>query len=471
MHLRNDSAILRLVFVFLLFSAWAVAQNSNSQTTVPPQPPLSTVPPPSQVPLPGPQGTGSGTTSQPAATSAPVSQPAGNTTPTNQPSAVAPANSQPASSGQPTGSTRIVTQPSAAQPASSAPQQQGPPSVSIGGEEPAQAPPPVKPPASATEPAGGGIGSGTPSPASQDQNSNAQQNSGGQAPNSQEGGAFVFRKQVEEVILHATVLDDRQRLVTNLDKNAFTVYENNQTQTITSFRHEDIPVAMGIVIDNSGSMREKRDKVNKAAINLVRSSNPQDEVFVVNFNDEYYLDQDFTSSIPKLREALEKVDSRGGTALYDAVVASADHLKKNAKLEKKVLFVVTDGEDNASRESLETAVRRLQAENGPTVYAIGILGDEKQRRARNALRELAARTGGVAFLPKDLSEVDEISSTVAHDIRNQYTIGYKPITPKSAGGYRAIRVDARAKGYGKLTVRTRSGYYAGQEQAPGGGNR
>lgn len=365
----------------------------------------------------------------------------------------------------------------------SAPQQQGPPSVSIGeGAPPPQAPPPVKPPAGATSGAGIGSDSGAtpagnsqpsappgPAGAGQDAGTANGGQAQGQAPNSQEGGAFVFRKQVEEVILHATVLDERQRLVTNLDKNAFAVFENNQLQSITSFRHEDIPVAMGVVIDNSGSMREKRDKVNKAAINLVRSSNPQDQVFVVNFNDEYYLDQDFTGAIPKLREALEKVESRGGTALYDAVVASADHLKKNAKLEKKVLFVVTDGEDNASRESLETAIRRLQAENGPTVYAIGLLGEEKQRRARNALKEIAVRTGGVAFFPKDLNEVDEISSTVAHDIRNQYTIGYKPTTPKSAGGYRAIRVDARAKGYGKLTVRTRSGYYAGQEK--GGGSQ
>jgi VWFA-related protein len=340
----------------------------------------------------------------------------------------------------------------------------------------------VKPPASATT--GTGIGSDAgnagAAPANNSQPQNGQQppagqegapaNGGqaqGQAPSSQEGGAFVFRKQVEEVVLHATVLDEKQRMVTNLPKTAFAIFENNQPQTISSFRHEDIPVAMGIVIDNSGSMREKRDKVNKAAINLVRASNPQDEVFVVNFNDEYYLDQDFTGAIPKLREALEKVESRGGTALYDAVVASADHLKKNAKLEKKVLFVVTDGEDNASRESLETAIRRLQAENGPTVYAIGLLGEEKQRRARNALKEMAIRTGGVAFFPKDLNEVDEISSTVAHDIRNQYTIGYKPTTPKRAGGYRAIHVDARQKGYGKLTVRTRSGYYAGQEKGAG----
>lgn len=388
------------------------------------------------------------------------------------------------SSGTTTIRTTVTPAGTGAQPASSTPQQQGPPSVSIGEGAPQQAPPPVKPPAGATS--GNGIGSDAGTAGASPANNNSQPQNGqppagngqegapanagqdqGQAPSSQEGGAFVFRKQVEEVILHATVLDERQRMVTNLPKTAFSVFENNQLQTISSFRHEDIPVAMGIVIDNSGSMREKRDKVNKAAINLVRASNPQDEVFVVNFNDEYYLDQDFTGAIPKLREALEKVESRGGTALYDAVVASADHLKKNAKLEKKVLFVVTDGEDNASRESLETAVRRLQAESGPTVYAIGLLGEEKQRRARNALKEMAIRTGGVAFFPKDLNEVDEISSTVAHDIRNQYTIGYKPTTPKSAGGYRAIRVDAHQKGYGKLTVRTRSGYYAGQEKGGG----
>ncbi len=269
-------------------------------------------------------------------------------------------------------------------------------------------------------------------------------------------------------MLHATVVDDKQRMVTNLDKNAFTVYEDGRPQTITSFRHEDIPVAMGVVIDNSGSMREKRQKVNAAALNLVRSSNPNDEVFVVNFNDEYYLDQDFTSDINKLKEGLEKIEARGGTALYDAIVASADHLK-SARLEKKVLFVVTDGEDNASTESLETAVRRLQAEGGPTVYAIGILGDEEHpKRAKRALEIISERTGGMAFFPRSLDDVDAISRSVAHDIRNQYTIGYKPTTPKSVGGYRTVKVDAKARGYGKLFVRTRSGYYAGQERASGG---
>jgi Ca-activated chloride channel family protein len=287
-----------------------------------------------------------------------------------------------------------------------------------------------------------------------------------QGQSSSDSGVFVFKKEVEEVVVHATVIDDKNHLVTTLDKSAFSVFENNQAQTIASFRHEDVPVAMGIVIDNSGSMREKRDKVNRAALNLVRSSNPQDQVFVVNFNDEYYLDQEFTSDINKLRQALEKVEARGGTALYDAIVASAVYMKDHAKLQKKVLFVVTDGEDNASRESLEEAVRRLQEENGPTVYAIGLLGEEKARRARRALETIALRTGGISFFPRTLDEVDAISSSVAHDIRNQYTIGYKPTTPKTAGGYRAIRVEAKAKGFGKLVVRTRSGYYPGQEHAP-----
>ena len=279
-------------------------------------------------------------------------------------------------------------------------------------------------------------------------------------------GTYVLHSNVDEVMLHATVVDEKQRIVTTLDRNAFTVFEDGKPQNIISFHHIDIPVAMGIVIDNSGSMREKRNKVNQAALNLVRSSNPQDEVFVVNFNDEQYLDQDFTNDLRKLKEALEKIDARGGTAMYDAVVASADHLKQNARLEKKVIFVVTDGEDNASSETLEQAVKQLQQENGPSIYAIGILGDEEHpKRAKKALQILAERTGGIAFFPKTLDEVDAISKTIANDIRNQYAIGYKPSTPKNAGGFRQIRVEAKAKGHGKLIVRTKSGYYATQQTA------
>jgi len=282
----------------------------------------------------------------------------------------------------------------------------------------------------------------------------------------QESGVFVFKKEVEEVIIHATVIDDRSHsFVTDLDKSAFTIFENDQPQKISFFRREDVPVALGILIDNSGSMRDKRDKVNSAALNLVRFGNPNDEVFVVNFSDEYYLDQGFTGNVAKLREALEKVDTRGRTALYDTLLASADYEKTHAHLQKRILFVVTDGEDNASRSTLEEAVRSLQQENGLTVYAIGLLGEERRTRAREALETIAQRTGGLVFLPTSLDEVDEISRTVAHDIRNQYTIGYRPTTPKSVAGYRTIRVEAKAKNHSNLIVRTRSGYYPGQEQS------
>ena len=285
----------------------------------------------------------------------------------------------------------------------------------------------------------------------------------GQEPK-QQGDVFIFHAESQEVQLHATVVDDKGRLVTTLDKNAFQVFEDGKPMQVTAFHHEDIPVSIGIVIDNSGSMRDKRPAVNRASINLVKASNKDDEVFIVNFNDEYYLDQEFTNQIPKLEEGLEHIESRGGTALYDAVIASADHLKKNGKLDKKVLLVVTDGEDNSSRESLEQAVRRLSEQDGPTVYTIGLLGDEHSKRARRALAQMSDQTGGLAFFPKDVGEVDSISQTIARDIRNQYTISYKK-DPNSAPGYRTVKVVAHAPGYKNLQVRTMSGYFANQERA------
>src|SRR5579872_6925355 len=192
------------------------------------------------------------------------------------------------------------------------------------------------------------------------------------AAGSDEQGRFVFKKQVQEVVLHATVVDETGKLVTSLDRSAFTVYQNGQPETITSFRREDVPVAMGIVIDNSGSMRDKRAEVSKAVINLIRASNPQDEVFVVNFGQTPYLDQDFTSDVNLLQAALRQTSTRGSTALYDAVVASNVHLKNNPHLDKKVLLVITDGQDNMSRETLQDAMRKLQSNKGAVLYAIGL---------------------------------------------------------------------------------------------------
>jgi Ca-activated chloride channel family protein len=281
-------------------------------------------------------------------------------------------------------------------------------------------------------------------------------------PESNQDDIFVFKKEVQEVILHATVVDKERLLVPNLDRSSFAIFEDGVPQTITSFRREDVPVAMGIVIDNSGSMRDKRAKLNQAVLNLIRASNPQDELFVVNFGEDHYLDQDFTSDANLLQLAMERTSMRGSTALYDAIVASATHLKSNDHLDKKVLLVITDGQDNASQESLREATQRLQQENGPAVYAIGLLGDDPRHPGRIPLESFAETTGGVAFFPRTLDEVGGITRTVAHDIRSQYTIGYKPVVPRNNNSYRSIQVEAKSKGYGKLTVRTRSGYYPGE---------
>jgi Ca-activated chloride channel family protein len=276
-----------------------------------------------------------------------------------------------------------------------------------------------------------------------------------------QGAGFVFKTQVREVILNATVVDEQRRLVTDLDRPAFTAFENGVPQPTTSFHREDVPVAMGIIIDNSGSMREKRDQVNRAVLNLIRASNPNDETFVVNFSQDSFLDQDFTSDTGLLEKALQKVSSQGSTALYDAIVASAVHVTNNTRMERKVLLLITDGRDNASQETLQEAMRRLQQENGTTLYAIGLLGDELQRSDTGALQSLADATGGVAFFPKHLDEVSDITRVVARDIHSQYTIGYKPTDHRNSG-YRAIEVRAQAPGHRKLTVRTRTGYYAGE---------
>ena len=280
-----------------------------------------------------------------------------------------------------------------------------------------------------------------------------------QAPATNDPGMFVFKKQVEEVVLHATVVDEEHHLITGLDKSAFSILENGQPQTITSFRREDVPVEIGIVVDNSGSMRDKRGQVNQAVLNLIRASNSEDQVFVVNFGQSPYLDQDFTSDVNLLQAALHQVSAKGSTALYDAIVASAVHLENNSRLSKKVLLVITDGQDNMSRETLQDAARRLQQANGPTLYAIGLLGSGLRSEGRDALQQLASSTGGVAYFPDSLDQVDSITRTVARDIRSQYVLAFRPHNQNAQPQYRSLRVDAYAPGYGRLTVRTRSGYY------------
>ncbi len=286
----------------------------------------------------------------------------------------------------------------------------------------------------------------------------------------------VFRADTRLVVAHTTVSDKNGHLVTTLPQDAFTVYENGVVQPIKIFRREDVPVSLGLIIDNSGSMRDKRSKVEAAALALVKDSNPEDEVFIVNFNDEAFLDnphgKSFTNDIKEMEEALTRIDSRGGTAMRDAIRMSIDHLKEKAHKDKKVLVVVTDGNDNASVVSLENLVKASQ-QSEVLIYGIGLLGEEERReaqRAQRALKSLANATGGEVFFPKDAGEVDKIAHQVAKDIRNQYTIEYTPTNTAMDGTFRQIKITAKAPG--NPTVRTRSGYYATPDQAgpskPGG---
>jgi VWFA-related protein len=274
----------------------------------------------------------------------------------------------------------------------------------------------------------------------------------------------MLRANAYEVRLNASVIDSSGRTVDTLPEDAFHVYEDGVLQKIVGFKQEDLPVSLGILIDSSGSMYDKRPAVDAASLNLVKLSNPQDEAFLVDFSSEPYIDQTFTSSIAKLQQGLSYIKSSGGTALYDAVIASADYLVKNAKQQKQVLLIVTDGDDNASNATLEEAIRRVQDLNGPSIYCIGLLfGDDVSHReakhSREVLTELANQTGGQAYFPKALKDVDGIAQEVAQDIRTQYMIEYHSSKPPLEGGYRQIHVEAKEKGFHGLQVRTRTGYF------------
>jgi Ca-activated chloride channel homolog len=277
-----------------------------------------------------------------------------------------------------------------------------------------------------------------------------------------------LKTNVDLVVLHVTVTDPAGQFVSGLQQGNFKVFEDKVEQKISFFSRDDIPVTMGLVIDNSGSMREKRQQVNAAAMTFVRTSNPQDEAFVVNFNDEYYLDTDgdFTSDQKDLNEALSRIDTRGSTALYDAVVGSLDHLKKGHK-DKRVLLLITDGDDDASRLSFEDTIKAAETSNA-AIYTVGVFSDDDRkndkrmvRHSKKVLTELAEATGGQAYFPDNLSDVTPICERVASEIRNQYTLGYYPTNSAKDGTFRLVHVDVIPTEHtGKLVVRTRTGYYS-----------
>src|SRR3989454_11615722 len=284
---------------------------------------------------------------------------------------------------------------------------------------------------------------------------------------------YVLSVDVDEVVLSVAVLDKEGRPVDGLSKDQFAVFEDNVQQQIKVFKHEDIPLSLGLVIDNSGSMRNKRERVNSATLTFARESNPEDETFIVNFDDAAYLEQDFTGSIGDLIDALDNIDTRGETALYDAVYLSADHVKSGKK-DKRVLLLISDGEDNVSKYGLNKVIDALR-ESKVTLYAIGLLEENDQRgglfkkppskKAKEVLQKFAEITGGQAYFPKSLDEVEELVKDIAHEIRNHYTVSYTPSNRKLDGSWREIRVKVNPpKTTTKVTVHTKQGYFAPNAQ-------
>jgi VWFA-related protein len=294
----------------------------------------------------------------------------------------------------------------------------------------------------------------------------SQQNS--QAEPSHQGG-FTIRASVDLVVLRATVRDGKGAPVAGLGKEDFQVFEDKVPQQIEFFSHEDVPVTVGLVIDNSGSMRSKRSDVINAALAFARSSNPEDQVFVVNFNEHVSMglpgNVPFTGNQEQLESALSRNKANGLTALYDAVAVALEQLKKG-KWDKKVLILISDGGDNASRHKLAEIVTMVN-QSSAIIYTMGIFDANDDDRNPRMLKQLSRISGGESFFPESLQKILPICQQIAHDIRNQYTISYAPANRKSDGTYRAIEVKARKTSTrGRLIVSTRAGYSAPLNPSP-----
>jgi VWFA-related protein len=276
---------------------------------------------------------------------------------------------------------------------------------------------------------------------------------------------FRISMDVALVVLHATVIDRQGGFVSNLGKQDFEVFEDGKPQPIRIFTNEDVPVTVGLVVDHSSSMKPKLAEVSIAARAFVRSSNQDDEMFVVNFNEHVSLGLPpklrFTDSVAQLETAIAAAPADGQTALYDAIATALDQLKAGSR-DKKVLIVVSDGGDNASALS-RAQVMRLAEQSSAVIYTIGIFDEDDEERNPGMLKHLAQVTGGEAFLVDQVSDIVAVSKRIARDIRHQYTIGFAPASATRDGAAHAIRVRAHANGRDKLSVRTRTSYVAAGE--------
>jgi len=277
---------------------------------------------------------------------------------------------------------------------------------------------------------------------------------------------FQLSVDVELVVLPVSVVDKEGNPFRGLQKEHFAVYEDKVLQDIALFKQEDIPLSVGLVIDASDSMKDKRDRLRAAAMTFIRESNPDDETSIVSFGEDVLLEQEFTRDTRELNRALASMRSSGATALYDAIVQAAQYLEQESVHEKKVLIVVTDGEDNSSKSKLQDALKAV-SESKITLYTIGLLTSYSSTygsyndSAKGVLKQLAEVSGGASSFPKNINEVEKVCSRIAHDLRNQYTIGYKPSNQEFNGAWRKVQVRVNPpKNTPKLKLRTKQGYYA-----------
>jgi Ca-activated chloride channel homolog len=284
---------------------------------------------------------------------------------------------------------------------------------------------------------------------------------------------YTLKVNADLVVLTATVVDRHNALVSGLDKDDFQVYEDGVLQHLKTFSHEDLPVTAGLVIDNSGSMSPKRADVIAAALLFARSSNPRDQMFVVNFNERvsYGLpaNMPFTDRRDQLEQGLNAINTIGETALYDAMATSLDHLQQG-KWDKKVLILISDGADNASKHTLAQVIE-MAKHSAAIIYAIGIFDEPDGDQNPGVLKRFAKETGGEAFFPESSKEAATICEEIARDIRNQYTLAYVPTTSQQNNGYRTVDVRVSAPGHGRLSVRTRAGYSLTTSPLASGGKR
>jgi Ca-activated chloride channel homolog len=273
---------------------------------------------------------------------------------------------------------------------------------------------------------------------------------------------------VNLVVLHVTVEDHRGKIVGSLGEEAFHIYENGVLQDISLFRREDSPVAVGLVVDNSGSMRRKLPDVVAAALAFANSSNPEDQMFIVNFNEHVSFGlpagSPFTSDPSELHSAMLRIRAQGQTALHDAIYDALGHLR-DSSLPKKVLIVVSDGGDNASKHKLPDVLEAIKRSD-VIVYTVGLFDEYDKDRNPGVLSQLAKASGGVAYFPKEVREAATVLQAVSRDIRNQYTIGYSPKDERHDGTYRSIRVEVAAPHSARLIARTRPGYFAEPVNTP-----